>query len=402
MTPIEQSYPGRRIEASVLVRLWVLAGAMFTVGTNAFVIAGVLPDLARSFGATTAVVSTAITWYAAVVAVAAPLVATFLARVPRRALLTAGMGLVAIGIAITALAGTVEVFIAGRIVAAVGGAALVPPATAAAPALVDPRHRGRAIAIVTFGFSGAIAFGSPLGAALASAVGWRTALGIIALLGALLTVVIGITMTRIPDAVGATLRARFAVLADRRILLVLLAMVCVVLSFNVLYVFSAEVLAPAFGSSPSLLAAALLAFGVASLLGTWLGGRMVDRIGGLRATVIGLAGTTVVYVVLETSTAFLPGALLLYAIWGVVAMSPQVGIQDLLVVANPAEAGVTLSWYSTAMYLGIALAPIVGVAALGIGPLAIPLVAMVAAILALAFVIGSRWRVQPAGGVTAG
>src|SRR3546814_7788273 len=72
-------------------------------------------------------------------------------------------------------------------------------------------------------------------------------------------------------------------------------------------------------------------------------------------------------------------------------------IQDLLVVANPAEAGVTLSWYSTAMYLGIALAPIVGAAALGIGRLAIPLAAMLAAVLALVFVIGSRWRAQPAG-----
>lgn len=395
MTPIEQSYPRPGIDASVLVRLWVLAGAMFTVGTNAFVIAGVLPDLARSFGATTAVVSTAITWYAAVVAVAAPLVATFLARVPRRALLTGGMALVAAGITITALAGTVEIFIAGRVVAALGGAALVPPATAAAPALVDPHHRGRAIAIVTFGFSGAIAFGSPLGAALAGAVGWRGTLGIIAVLGVILTIVIGLTMTRIPDAVGATLRARFAVLADRRILLVLLAMVCVVLSFNVLYVFSAEVLAPALGSSPRLLAAALLAFGIASLLGTWLGGRMVDRIGGLRATVIGLLGTSLVYLVLETSTGFLPGAILLYAIWGVVAMGPQVGIQDLLVVANPLEAGVTLSWYSTAMYLGIALAPLVGTMALGVGRLAVPLAATVAAILALAFVIGSRWRTGP-------
>lgn len=380
--------------APLLAKLWILAVAMFAVGTNAFVIAGVLPDLAHDFGASTPLVSTAITWYAAVVAVASPVVATFLVRVPRRALLTGGMALVAIGTAITAIAGNIDVFIIGRIVAALGGAALVPPATAAAPMLVEPHHRGRAIAIVTSGFAGAVALGSPIGTGIAAAFGWRIALGSITVLAIILAVLIGLTMTGIPSAVGATLRARFAVLADRRVYLVLIAMVCFMLSFNVLYVFSAEVLAPALGKAPSLLAAVLLAFGLASLIGTWLGGRVVDRIGGLGATAIGLLSMVIVYAVLETSTAFLPGVFILYAIWGASAVFPQVGIQDLLVIANPREAGITLSWYSTATYVGIALAPVAGGAALGAGPLVVPLMAIAAALIALVLIFAARWRVR--------
>ncbi|MGP3534425.1 MFS transporter [Microbacterium sp. RD1] len=396
MTSIKRSYPDHRLSAPVLARLWVLALALFVVSTNAFVIAGVLPELAREFGTSTATVASSITWYAAVVAVASPLVATFLARVPRRALLTVGMGLVAAGTAVTALAGGMELFTAGRVLAALGGAALVPPATAAAPSLVEPRHRGRAIAIVAFGFAGAMAFGSPLGAGVAALAGWRVSLWAIAGLAVILTVVIGVTMTRIPQVAGARLRDRVAVLGDRRILLVLLSMVCFILSFNVLYVFSADVLAPALEEAPGVLAAVLLAFGVATLLGTWLGGQLVDRSGGLRATALGLLGMVAVYAALEGSTAFLPGAIALYAAWGLVGMSPQVGIQDLLVAAKPKEAGITLSWYSTAMYVGIALAPVVGGAALTLGPWAVPLAAMAAALLALAFVVGGRWRAQPA------
>jgi DHA1 family purine base/nucleoside efflux pump-like MFS transporter len=396
MTTVEQSYALPRIARPVRARLWVLAVAMFTVGTNAFVIAGVLPDLARSFGRTTAVVSTAITAYAAIVAIASPLVATFLARVPRRPLLAAGMALVSVGIAVTALAGSVEVFIVGRIVAALGGAALVPPATAVAPALVDPRQRGRAIAIVTFGFSGAVALGAPLGTALAAAFGWRAALGGIAALGFVLTVVIAATMAGLPRVDGGRLTARFAVLADRRILLVLLAMVGYTLSFNALYIFSAEVLAPAVERPAGVLAAVLLAFGLATLVGTWLGGRFVDRLGGLRVAVLGFAAMAVVYAALESSTAFLPGAILLYAVWGVVGMPPQVGLQELLVRANPREAGVSLSWYSTAMYIGIALAPIVGSAALGVGRWAVPLAALASVLVALALVVAGRRTKTPA------
>jgi DHA1 family purine base/nucleoside efflux pump-like MFS transporter len=392
MTAVERSYAVPRIGAPVLARLWVLAIAMFAVGTNAFVIAGVLPELAAAFAVPVPVVATAISWYAGVVAVASPLFATFLARMPRRALLTGGMAVIAIGTAMTALAPDVTTFILGRVVAAIGGAALVPPATAAAPSLVDPRHRGRAIAIVTFGFSAAVALGSPLGTAIAAALGWRAALGGVAALAVLLTAVIGLMMTGIPGAAGASLRARFAVLADPRILCTLLGMVAFTLSFNVVYVFSAEVLAPALGGAAGLLAVVLLAYGLATLLGTWLGGRVVDRFGGVRATVVALAASAAVYALIDASTASLVGAIVLYAVWGLSSPAGQVGIQDLLVVANPREAGVTLSWYSTAMYVGVALAPIVGGSAFGIGAWTIPALAAVAALLGLGLVLAGRLR----------
>ncbi|PZE34105.1 MFS transporter [Curtobacterium sp. MCPF17_031] len=386
MTSFERSYPARGMGAAALARLWVLAAALFVVGTNAFVIAGVLPDLAEGLRTSTASVATAITWYAAVVALASPLVATFLAVVPRRGLLTTGMALVAIGTAVTAVAGNVDVFIVGRVVAALGGAALVPPATAAAPTLVEPHHRGRAIAIVTAGFAGAIAFGSPLGAAVAAGIGWRAALVGIAVLAGLLAVTLGLTMTGIPGAAARSLRERFSILADRRILLALVAMVSYMVSFNVLYVFTSEVLAPVVGGRPGVLAVVLLSFGLATLVGTWLGGIAVDRRSGVWATVLGLIAMAAVYAALSVSTQSLPGAILLYAVWGLVAIAPQIGIQAVLVTANPAEVGVSLSWYSTATYVGIAVAPVLGAGALHLGAWAVLLAAGVAALVALALV----------------
>jgi len=67
-----------------------------------------------------------------------------MSRVSRATLMAAGLLLVAAGTVIAASAPTLEVFTLGRVVAAFGGAALVPTATAAAAMMASPERRGRA------------------------------------------------------------------------------------------------------------------------------------------------------------------------------------------------------------------------------------------------------------------
>ncbi|WP_314146947.1 MFS transporter, partial [uncultured Leifsonia sp.] len=135
MTLVEQSYRGATL------KLVVLAAAMFVVGTNAFVIAGLLPRVAAGLGSTAEAVSYSITIYSLLVAVAAPAVSILLPRVPRAALMAVGLAVFAAGTAVAALAPNLGVFIAGRSIAGIGGAALVPTATAAAASLAAPEKR---------------------------------------------------------------------------------------------------------------------------------------------------------------------------------------------------------------------------------------------------------------------
>jgi DHA1 family inner membrane transport protein len=56
---------------------------------------------------------------------------------------------------------------------------------------------------------------------------------------------------------------------------------------------------------------------------------------------------------------------------------------------DPAKAGLTLGWYSTAMYVGIAVAPVIGGAVLAAGTVELPLAGAAATALALvAFQLG--------------
>src|SRR3954469_23501449 len=100
MTVIEQSYAPMR---EIVLKLGILTFGLFVVGTNAFVIAGLLPKIADSLGVTPSVVSYSITFYALVVAIVAPVISITLARMSRTILMASGLGLIAVGTVLAAL-----------------------------------------------------------------------------------------------------------------------------------------------------------------------------------------------------------------------------------------------------------------------------------------------------------
>ncbi|PZE30097.1 MFS transporter [Curtobacterium sp. MCBD17_028] len=389
MTVIERSYPARAVTA----RLAVLAAGLFVVGTNAFVIAGLLPEIATSLHTSVSRVSYSITLYAIVVAVASPAISVLLARLDRSRLMAGGLVLIALGTGVAAIAQTIEVFDVGRFLAALGGAALVPAATAAAPAIMPPDQRGRALAIAGLGFTLATAIGSPAGTALAGIGGWRLPLGVLAGLGLVLAVTVAVFVRGVPLGAAIGMRERFRTLGHRPMLATLLATVLLTMAFNVVYIFSAVVTRPATHGSNGVLAVLLLLYGMGGIVGTNLSGRLTDRVGSRPMVAVALAAEAVVLAVLPFVDRSVVAVGAAFVVWGVVAFAAVVPVQHRLVGIDPGTAGIALSWYSTAMYVGIALAPVVGAQVLGVGvdagAVAVPVAGAVTAVLALvAFMSG--------------
>jgi predicted MFS family arabinose efflux permease len=82
-----------------------------------------------------------------------------------------------------------------------------------------------------------------------------------------------------------------------------------------------------------------------------------------------------------------------FAVWGIAAFAVVVPVQHRLVGLDPAAAGIVLSWYSTAMYIGIGIAPVIGGAALGVASSAVPLAAAGISLVGLiVFLVGLRAR----------
>jgi predicted MFS family arabinose efflux permease len=62
-----------------------------------------------------------------------------------------------------------------------------------------------------------------------------------------------------------------------------------------------------------------------------------------------------------------PLCIAVFAAWGLMAAGTSVPIQHRLVAIDPSAASITMSWNSTAMYVGIALSPPVGNLAIRLG-----------------------------------
>jgi predicted MFS family arabinose efflux permease len=375
-------------------RLAILAVGLFIAGTNGFLIAGLLPSIAKTLHVHASDVSYSITFYAIVVAIASPLVSILLPRLSRTTLMASGLVLVMIGTAMTAVAPTLVIFTLGRVLAAFGGAALVPPATATAATLASPEKRGRAIAFVAVGFTASIAFGAPLGTAIAGVGGWRLPLLGLAILAGLGAIAVAIFVRHIPLAQPVSARRRFGILRDPRILLTLVTTLLAVGGFNIVYIFSSAVTADATGGSTSLLALLLLIFGIFGIAGNSAAGPLTDRFGNRRVAIAVFVTLVLSLIAIALVAHNLVAVAIVFAVWGVSSNAVSLPVQHRLVDIDPSTAGVSLSWFSTALYAGIAIAPPLGALALRLGgPDLVPLFGASAAALALvAFLVGSAIR----------
>jgi MFS transporter, DHA1 family, inner membrane transport protein len=363
---------------------------LFLVGTNAFVIAGLLPEIAHTFGVETSKAGYAVTSYAAVVATVAPAIGFFLSGMPRSVLVTVGMGLVATGTLVTVAAPTLTTFVLGRVLAALGGAALVPTVYATVPGMVPPHLRGRALAVLEVGFGVSVAVGAPLGTAVAQLTSWRFALLAIALASSVVTVAMSVWVRALPDTERLMWASSASVLVTPRLLLLIASNLGAMIAFNLVYVFSSVVASGVTAGDGSRLALLLGVCGVGGLVGSAVSGPLSDAWGSTLAGVgaLVLLALSILGLVLQDSS-----TVVLVSFFGVGAAAQAFVVpqQHRLFEVRPRLAVVSSSWNSTALYVGVALAPVLGGLVIDQGGAALAgLGAATAAAALVLFTLGAR------------
>jgi Major Facilitator Superfamily len=151
--------------------LMVLATGTFAIGTDAFVIGGVLPAVARSLGVSTSSAGLLVTAFAVAYALGAPILAVVGARLARRTLLVSALAVFAAANVLAAVAPSYALMLIARVLAALAAAAFVPAASAAASSLAPTEYRGRALATVVAGMTVAQVAGVPFGAFVGASLG---------------------------------------------------------------------------------------------------------------------------------------------------------------------------------------------------------------------------------------
>lgn len=345
-------------------RLLILACGMFAIGTDSFVVSGVLRQVSVSFGVSIALAGQMITLFALSYALLSPVVAAAAAHWPRKRLLLAGLAVLVLGDVITAVAPSIELVLASRLLSGLAAAMFSPTATATGASLVEPEQRGYALSIVVAGLSSGTAFGAPLGIFVGDLLDWRATMWFVAALGTLAWMGVALLLSDIPTPPVVSLARRLAPLRDARVMLTLLT---ILLVFTGLFIVQTYI-DPSFdrvtGGDPGVLAGLLLLRGVAATAGSLTAGRLTDRFGNRRIINVAIAVLVLDFALLPWTSASLVTAVPALVVWGLCGWGLFVPQQLRLIGITPSAAPLLLGLNSTAIYLAVSVSGLVGGAAI--------------------------------------
>jgi len=343
-------------------RLLVLALGMFAIGTDGFVMAGVLPQIARSFHVSIGAAGQMTTAYALSFALLAPTVAAIAGNVPRKTLMLLSMTVFIVANLATALAPSFGWAIFMRVVTGLGAAMFSPTASGAGAMMVKPERRGFALAIILGGLSTATALGSPLGSVIGGLGDWRWTMVFVSSIGALAFLGVLSLPSNIPMPPVVGLFKRLAPLADARICLTLATTLLAMSGIFTVYTYFSVVFDRAIGGNSLVMGALLVIYGASGTFGNLMAGRIVDRIGPwkvLTTVMVILIGDMMLF---SWTGATLATAIPAIAIWGIFSWSIQSPQQSRVVSLVPTAAPVVLGLNSSATYLGVTTAGVIGAA----------------------------------------
>ncbi len=255
--------------------LMALAVAAFGIGTSEFIIMGLLPDLARSFGVSIPKAGALVTGYALSVTIGAPLVAMATARLERKRALLLLMGVFTLGNFACAIAPSYNLLFAARVLTALCHGAFFGIGSVVAANLVPRNQRAQAIALMFSGLTLANVLGVPAGTALGQALGWRSSFWAIVPIGvAAGAAVFWLVPTQ--AAGSSRLAHEFRVLRNPRVLLVLAMSVLCSAALFCVFTYIAPTLETVTRVSPHGVTIVLLLFGVGITVGNLVGGALSD------------------------------------------------------------------------------------------------------------------------------
>ncbi|MEV8048006.1 Cmx/CmrA family chloramphenicol efflux MFS transporter [Streptomyces griseoluteus] len=265
--------------------LYLLALAVFAMGTSEFMLAGLLPDIASELDVSVGTAGVLTSAFAIGMVVGAPLVAALARNWPRRSTLAGFILAFAAAHIVSALTTSFSVLFATRVVASLANAGFLAVALTTAATLVSPDKKGRALAVLLSGTTVATIGGVPAGAVLGTLLGWRATFWAVAALclPAALGVLKGIPTGRgqAEATGGPALRAELAQLTRPRLLLVMLLGALVNAATFASFTFLAPVVTDTAGLDELWISVALVLFGAGSSVGVAVAGRLSDQRPGL-------------------------------------------------------------------------------------------------------------------------
>ncbi|MFI8888006.1 MFS transporter [Streptomyces sp. NPDC053813] len=341
---------------------------LLVIGTDLFVVSPLLPDIAHQYHVSASMAGVTVTTFSLAYMIGAPIIGSLADRVGRRAVLIVGLTVFGLANALTGLSPWFGLLLAARVLAGLAAAAITPSVQTLVGLAAPPERRAAWLAVAASGFLISLATGAPTGTAVASLLGWReTFFGIGGLTLVLVVVNLfswrGVGTRGAPGAGPVSAAAQTAGPRSSALTKARAVSVAGLWAFAVysLYTYVGTALTDNAHMSTSMVAVALVIYGVGAVSGSLCGGWMADRYGATRVVTGSLVALSVFEVLLvlafHTPTAVL---LLVLGLFALSAFACLPAFQSQLMHAFGREIGSVMAWNSSFVYLGTSLGSAAG------------------------------------------
>lgn len=356
---------------------------MFVTGSAEMIVVGVLNLIATDLRVSIPAAGALVTANALGLAAGGPILTALTIRLDKRLTLIGTIVLFILANLVPVLTANYGVFLAARTAAGALQGLFIAVAFAVAMAVAPPERMGRAISVVVSGVAVSAALGVPLGTLAGQALGWRGSFTAIVAVSVLALVATLALIPPVPSTGGgAGGQARYA-FAPR----VLAVLGVTFLMFTGLYstlTYIVPFLEDETGISGALISVFLLAFGVATAVGSFGGGRFADT-NAARTPIAAATGAAFSLLALYLVGPIAPLVALVLAAWGVfsfgmvpslqyraVSLAGPGGALASALPASAANVGIACGSLSGGLAIGAFAAPSVVLTGLAITVLTIP------------------------------
>jgi predicted MFS family arabinose efflux permease len=354
-------------------RLVTLVASRFVLNAIFRLTYPLVPFLALQFGVSERTVTTIITVQVALGLTS--LVSGWLGdRIGYRRTMLLGLSAALLGTLGVAFAPTFGWLLIAYGLCGLGAALYLPAMQAYVSALTSYEQRGRAIGLVELSWALAGLAAVPL---LLRVVQWQDGIqGAFLLLASGIVFVIGMTLALLPDEHGTITQAPVARVSPLTVVrqptvLALCAFLFLAVGGNeILFVAQAPWATARFGADPAALGVAAFVFGVGELGGSVLSTLFTDRLGKLRASLVGFMLAALVFVALPLASGTWLGYLGIYAFYGVTIEFAIVAAITLSSTVSMHARATVMALVSVAIQIGRTLGSQLSVPLLDVGSLA--------------------------------
>jgi MFS transporter, DHA1 family, inner membrane transport protein len=249
---------------------------MFVLGSAELLVVGVLDLIAADLQVSIPAAGTLVTAYALGLAIGGPVLTMLTIRLDKRTVLVGALVLFILANLVAVLTTSYGLFLAARVLTGAFQGLFIAAAFGTGISVVPPRRMGRAMSVVVSGVTVSAALGVPLGTLVGQVLGWRGSFTAIVVLSVLALIATLVLVPSVPGASGGTgNQARYAFAP--RVLAVLALHVLVFAAVFAALTYIVPFLQSVAGVSGALISVFLLAYGVATAVGSFGGGRFADR-----------------------------------------------------------------------------------------------------------------------------